>query len=173
MSAQSNIIQEKCVLLKSLCGAWKLNSSSLQDRWRRQCAHLLLKYSIFGHTNKSNASFESVKTLRLFMCTHNNNKTWSFCKIMKATGSCFSLCFCELKRNSMYAYLTDMKNIYRERNVYFQINQFKWRTNILRLCNPYETCIQVHHCCGDDESVSPTSSLKPKTQKAINKLLKC
>ncbi len=39
--------------------------------------------------------------------------------------------------------------------------------NILRLCSPYETCIQAQHYCGDDESVSPTSSLKPKTKKAL------
>ncbi len=37
-----------------------------------------------GHTDKNNTSFESVKTLHLFVCTHNNNKTLHFCKIMKA-----------------------------------------------------------------------------------------
>uniref|UniRef100_A0A672RMC6 mitogen-activated protein kinase kinase kinase n=1 Tax=Sinocyclocheilus grahami TaxID=75366 RepID=A0A672RMC6_SINGR len=55
------------------------------DRLRRRCAHLLLKYSlIFAHTDKSNTSFTSVKTRRLFVCTRNNNKTLCFCKIMKA-----------------------------------------------------------------------------------------
>ncbi len=68
---------EKCVLFKCLCGVWKLNRS----------LHLLLKYSIiFGHTDESNTSFESVKTIRcLFVCTQNNNETLCFCKI-KQTG---------------------------------------------------------------------------------------
>ncbi len=43
-----------------------------------------LKILNFSHIDKSNTSSESVKTLRLFVCTHNNNKTWHFCKIMKA-----------------------------------------------------------------------------------------
>ncbi len=82
MATQSNVI-EKCALL-SVCAEWKLNSSSLLDRWRCRSADLLLKYSvIFGHTDKSNTSFKSVKTLRLFVCTHNKNKL-RFCKIMKA-----------------------------------------------------------------------------------------
>ncbi len=45
----------------------------------------LLKYSLISaHTDKSNTSFKSIKTLRLFVCTHNNNKTLCFCKIIKA-----------------------------------------------------------------------------------------
>ncbi len=38
----------------------------------------------FAHTDKSNKSFQSVKGILLFVCTHNNNKTLCFCKIMKA-----------------------------------------------------------------------------------------
>ncbi len=141
MTAQSNVNVE-------MCGEWKLNSRSLQDRWRCRCTHLLLKYSrIFAHTDKSNTSFKSVKTLRLFLCTQNNNKTLCFCKIMKANRMRFlaSQSPWTWARNSVYICLTDMKKyIYRERNVNFQINQFKWKTNILRLCNLYETCRQAH-----------------------------
>ncbi len=41
---------------------------------------LALKISvILGHTDKStNTSFESVKTLHLFVCTQNNNETLHF-----------------------------------------------------------------------------------------------
>ncbi len=60
---------EKCAL--SVC-VWsvELNSSSLQDTWRRWCAHLLLKYSLISaHTDKSNTSFKSVKTVYLCALT--------------------------------------------------------------------------------------------------------
>ncbi len=55
--------------------------------WKRVCAgqapvrSLALKISvILGHTDKiiHNTSFESVKTLRLFVCTQNNNETLRF-----------------------------------------------------------------------------------------------
>ncbi len=40
---------------------------------------LALKISvILGHTDKSSLSFESVKTLHLFVCTQNNNETLRF-----------------------------------------------------------------------------------------------
>ncbi len=42
-----------------------------------------LALKIFG-TDKSNTSFQSVKTVRLFVGTHNNNETLRFCKIIKA-----------------------------------------------------------------------------------------
>ncbi len=79
MTAQSNVILEKCVLFKFLCGVWRKALTAGQME------------VIFGHTDKSNTSFESVKTLHLFVCTHNNNKTLRFCKIMKANRMSFLL----------------------------------------------------------------------------------
>ncbi len=67
MAAQSNVSLEKCVLLKCLCGVWKLNSSA-HCRTEAPVCILLLKYSlIFGHTDKSNTSFKSVKTKFIFV----------------------------------------------------------------------------------------------------------
>ncbi len=65
---------------------------------------------IFGHIDKSNTYFESIKTLRLFLCTRNNNKP-RFCEIMKANRMCFlpsrsvnlSVKYC------VYLYLIDTK----------------------------------------------------------------
>ncbi len=79
--------------------------------------HLLLKYSlILRHTDKSNISFESVKSLRLFVCTHNNNKTLHFCKIMKANRMRFLLSRSVNLSAKLHVYLclTDIKNIYTE-----------------------------------------------------------
>ncbi len=93
-------------------------------RWRHRCAHLLLKYSLlFGHTNKSNTPFESVKILCLFVCTHNNNKTLHFCKIMKQTGCAFCrLGLSELQRKTLCICLTDIKNI----SIESEMSTFKW-----------------------------------------------
>ncbi len=86
MAAQSNVNLES-VLLKCLYG---VEAEPTQDRWKHWCAHLLLKYSvIFADTAKSNASFESVKTLRLFFRTHNNNEMLHFCEIMKSSRCSF------------------------------------------------------------------------------------
>ncbi len=68
MAAQYDVNLEKCALLKCLCG-----SAFAQDRLR--CAHLLLKSPSFFVIE---VSFESVKTLRLFVCTQNNNETLRF-----------------------------------------------------------------------------------------------
>ncbi len=56
MAAQYDVNLEKCALLKCLCG------------------------SAFaaGQAPVCNTSFESVKTLRLFVCTQNNNETLRF-----------------------------------------------------------------------------------------------
>ncbi len=133
------------------CGSWRL-ACSLHERWRCRCGHLLLKYSvIFGRTDKSNTSFESRKTLCLFACTHNN-KILCFCKIMKANRMCFlpsrSVSLSAKLQN--FALQSDMENIFIESEmctfnwtVSIQI-QFKWKTNILKWCNLYEICWQVH-----------------------------
>ncbi len=107
---------------------------------------------------KSNTSFKSVKTLRLFVCTHNNNKT-CFCKIMKANRMLFlpsrsvnlSVNLC------VYLCLTDSKNISIKSEMENKYSQIL-----------HETCIQAHHYCRDDEeeSVSPTSSLKLRTKES-------
>ncbi len=67
MAAQYDVNLEKCALLKCLCGsAFAAGQAPVRS--------LALKISvIFGHT-----SFESVKTLRLFVCTQNNNQTLRF-----------------------------------------------------------------------------------------------
>ncbi len=171
MAAQSKVNLEKCALLKCLCWEWKLNSSSLQDRWRHRSAHLLLKYSlVFAHTDKSNTYFESVKTLRLFVCTHNNNKTLLFCKTMKANRMRFlpSPSLWTRARNSVHTCLTDMKNISIESEMF----TFKW-TTLKTIFSDYVMCMKhahmrVHYCADDESvSVSPTSSLNPKTKKAF------
>ncbi len=71
MAAQYDVNLEKCALLKCLCGsAFAAGQAPVRS--------LALKISvIFGHTDKS-TSFESVKTLRLFVCTQNNNETLRF-----------------------------------------------------------------------------------------------
>ncbi len=74
MAAQSNVNLEKCALFRCLCGVWKLNSSVLTAGQMEAPVCSPLKYSNFGHTDKSNASFKYVNILRLFVCTHNNNK---------------------------------------------------------------------------------------------------
>ncbi len=76
MAAQYDVNLEKCALLKCLCGsAFAAGQAPVRS--------LALKISvIFGHTDKSSlitvTSFESVKTLRLFVCTQNNNETLCF-----------------------------------------------------------------------------------------------
>ncbi len=69
---------------------WRVKSSALTVGQMEALVRLLaLKILvIFGHIDKSNTYFESIKTLRLFLCTHNNNKT-RFCEIMKANRMCF------------------------------------------------------------------------------------
>ncbi len=59
-----------------------------------------------------------------------------------------------------------MKNI---GNVFLQMNQFKWKTNILRFCNLYETCIQAYPLLPESESPIDYiySAYKPKTMKAL------
>ncbi len=87
--------------------------------------HLLLKYSRhFYHTDKSNTSFKSVKTLRLFVCTHNNHKT-CFCKIMKANMTRFLPTQSQWTwaRNSVYIFaLQELKNI----SIESEMPTFKW-----------------------------------------------
>ncbi len=74
MAAQSNVNPEKCALWKCLCGV--------------------------AHTDKINTYFKYVKTLRLNLCTHNNNETLCFCKI-KQTGCAYSrLRLCELEHET-------------------------------------------------------------------------
>ncbi len=73
MAAQYDVNLEKRALLKCLCGsAFAAGQAPVRS--------LALKISvIFGHTDKSSLiSFESVKTLRLFVCTQNNNETLRF-----------------------------------------------------------------------------------------------
>ncbi len=105
---------------------WKLNSSLLTaGQMRRRCTHLLLKYSlIFVHTDKSNTFFKSIKTLHLFVCTHNNNKMLRFCKIMKANRMRFlpSVNLSTSLRNSVYTYLPlQTLNIYIYIYIYIYI----------------------------------------------------
>ncbi len=145
-----------------------MHCSSVCAEAEQQCAHcrtdggavfsLALKILIFGHTDKSNTSFKSVKTLRLFVCTHNNNKT-RFCKIMN----------CELERETLCIFaLQTLKNI----SIQSEMSTFKWTywnwkqiflDYVIRVKHAYR---RIHYC-GDDESVSPTSSLKPKTKKTL------
>ncbi len=73
MAAQYDVNLEKCALLKCLCGSAFAGQAPVRS--------LALKISvIFGHTDKSSQIhlFESVKTLRLFVCTQNNNETLRF-----------------------------------------------------------------------------------------------
>ncbi len=52
MAAQYDVNLEKCVLLKCLCGEWKLNSALAAGQ--APVRSLALKISvIFGHTDKS------------------------------------------------------------------------------------------------------------------------
>ncbi len=115
---------------------------SLQDRWRNRSAHLLLKYSlIFGHTDKSNTSFESVKTPCLFVCTHNNNKTLCFCKIMKANRMRFlpSRSLWTWARNCVYLCLTYIKNI----SIESEMSTFKWtNSNGKQIFSDYVICMK-------------------------------
>ncbi len=117
------------------CGNWTI-ALSMQDRYRQWCGYLLLKYSaIFGHGYKSIINRSSV-------CPPNNNKM-CFCKIMKANRMHFRLSqslWTWTSKHSVYLPYRHEKYIYWEWNVYTQINQFKWKTDILRFCNPYETC---------------------------------
>ncbi len=95
MAAQYNVYLEICVLFT----AGQMEA--------------LLKYSLISaHTDKSNTSFKSIKTLRLFMCTHNNNKTLRFCKIIKANRMRFLPSRSRMNLSSFKIY------IYRELNVY-------------------------------------------------------
>ncbi len=74
MAAQYDVNLEKCALLKCLCG------SAFAAGQAPVCS-LAPKISvILGHTDKSNLiqSFESVKTLRLFVSPQNNNETLRF-----------------------------------------------------------------------------------------------
>ncbi len=117
---------------------------------------------------KSNTSLKSVKTLRLFVCTHNNNKT-CFCKIMKANRMRFlpsrsvnlSVNLC------VYLCLTDIKNIYIES----EMSTFKW-TNSNRKQIFSDSVWNLHTGASLLQRwwwwVSvPTSSLKLRTKKAL------
>ncbi len=55
MAAQSNVNLEKCALFRCLCGVWKLNSSALAAGQMEVPVCSPLKYSKFGHTDKSRA----------------------------------------------------------------------------------------------------------------------
>ncbi len=88
MAAQSNANLEKYALFKCLCGVWKLDSSALTvGQIEAPVQFLALEILChFARTDKSNSYFEFVKTLRLFVWTHNNNKSLCFCKIMNANS---------------------------------------------------------------------------------------
>ncbi len=70
MAAQYDVNLEKCALLKCLCGsAFAAGQAPVRS--------LALKISvILGHTDKS--SLIHLSTLRLFVCTQNNNETLRF-----------------------------------------------------------------------------------------------
>ncbi len=73
MAAQYDVNLEKCALLKCLCGsAFAAGQAPVRS--------LALKISvIFGHTDKSSLiHLSNLKTLRLFVCTQNNNETLRF-----------------------------------------------------------------------------------------------
>ncbi len=74
MAAQYDVNLEKCALLKCLC-VLQFAFAAGQAPVRSLAPKISV---IFGHTDKSNTSFESVKTLRLFVCTQNNNETLRF-----------------------------------------------------------------------------------------------
>ncbi len=86
------LVTYRNVHYSGVCGVWKLNRSALTAGPMEVpvCSHALKILRHFGHTEKSNTSFKSVKTLHLFVCTHNNNTT-CFCKIMKANRMHFLL----------------------------------------------------------------------------------
>ncbi len=124
--------------------------------------------------DKSNTSFESVKTLRLFVCTHNN-KTLCFCKTMKADRMRFlpSRSLWTWARNSVYTCLTDMKKIYLYRVKCLLSNKLiQMKTNILRLGMKHAyRCITTAEMTRQCRQVH----LLSRKQKAlfINELLKC
>ncbi len=76
---------------------------------------------IFTHKCKSNKSFRTVKSLLLFVCTHNINKTLCFYKIKKTNMMRFLPSrleqerFTKMNRNSANTCLTDRINIPTER----------------------------------------------------------
>ncbi len=123
---------------------------------------------IFGHTDKSNTSFTSVKTLRLFVCTHNKNKS-RVCKIMKANNMRFlpSRSVNLSAKLRVYLYLTDIKNIYIES----EMSTFKWtNSNGRQIFSDY--VIRMKHAyrritSAEMTSLSLTLSLKPRTKKAL------
>ncbi len=94
----------------------------------------------FGHSDKNNPSFISVKILRLFVCNHN--KTLRFCKIKKANSMPFlpSQSPWNWARNSMNICLIDMKNISIESN----ISTFKWtNSNGKQIFSDYVICMKI------------------------------
>ncbi len=89
----------------------KLNSSVLTAGQMAPVCSLALKIL---HNFWSNTSFKSVKTLRLFVCTHNNNKTWRFCKKNESKQDALSAVSVSVNLSAklrLYLCLTDIKNI--------------------------------------------------------------
>ncbi len=93
------MLTQRNVRYGSVCVEWTaaLTAGQIEAPVRS----LALKtFVIFAHTDKSNTYFKYVKTLRLFVCTHNNNETLCFCKI-KQTGCAYSrLGLCELEHET-------------------------------------------------------------------------
>ncbi len=99
------------------------------------------------------------------MCTHNNNKT-RFCKIMKANRMRF------LPSQSLWTSARNFVYICKNISIKSEMSAFKWtNSNGKQIFSDYVICMKHAyrriHYCDDDESVSPTSSLKPKTKKAL------
>ncbi len=169
MAAQSNVNLEKCALFKCLCRVWKLNSSALTAG---QILALVQSLAL-------KILCKSVKTLHLFVCTHNNNKSLCFCKIMNGNRMGFlpswSLVNLSVKLETLcIGYLLYRHERYTWYTIFIEseISTFKWlNSNVKQIFSNYIFCIKhpqrrIHYCV-DDESVLLTSSLKPKTKKAL------
>ncbi len=118
MAAQSNVNLEKCALFKCLW-SWTLAHCRTDGGAGASLALKILRH--FYHTDKSNTSFKSVKTLPLFVCTHNNNNN----KIMKANMTRFLPTRSQWTwaRNSVYIFaLQALKNI----SIESEMPTFKW-----------------------------------------------
>ncbi len=79
-----------------------LNSSVLTAGQMEAPVHALAlnTFGMFDHT---------VKTLCLFVCTHNNKKTLHFCKIIQAKMMCFLPSVNLCTKLCVYLCLTDIK----------------------------------------------------------------
>ncbi len=93
------MLTQRNVRYGSVCVEWTAALTAGQIE-APVCSLALKIFVIFAHTYKSNTSFKSLKTQRIFVCTHNNNEILCFCKI-KQTGCAYCrLGLCELEHET-------------------------------------------------------------------------